>query len=404
MKVLRIMALGVVLVGAVWLLAAGEQFARPVAAHPGGTWSLENEGIVTSERLSGVSAPDESTVWVTGTGGIYRSVDGGDSYTKVLVDSDQDEILATDANTAWGMANFSIRKTTDGGTSWTTQPVFSWPDKNGICAFDANTLYTVAWEGAIGRTTDGGTSWSTVRGATHSEQFMGDCQAPSPLVAYVVGWKGSSSTTTPHPVVYKTTDGGATWGEVFLGDGIIGGFHDTAMADANTVWAVGGARRSPGIDGPLIARTTDGGATWTTQVLELSDQSMILEDIARSSTGLLLAVGSWGTILASTDDGATWEAEESGTAVHLHKVAVVGETAWAVGHDGTVLKREAVAPPAVGGMMEMQANGSGPAVDSAAGSSDASPFPYQIALATGVAAGAIVVAVGGWYASRRWLR
>ena len=60
--------------------------------------------------------------------------------------------------------------------------------------------------------------------------------------------------------------------------------------------------------------------------------------------------------------------------------------------------------PVVGGIVEMQAGGSGSALDSAAQSSDGSPPPYYIALATGVAAGAIAVTAGVWYARRRWLR
>ncbi|KPK46784.1 MAG: hypothetical protein AMJ77_05170 [Dehalococcoidia bacterium SM23_28_2] len=59
--------------------------------------------------------------------------------------------------------------------------------------------------------------------------------------------------------------------------------------------------------------------------------------------------------------------------------------------------------PVVGGMVEMQVDGSAPAVDSAAGSSDSSALPYYIALAGAIAAGVVAATAGGWYARRRWL-
>ncbi|MCJ7509870.1 MAG: hypothetical protein MUP14_03160 [Dehalococcoidia bacterium] len=59
--------------------------------------------------------------------------------------------------------------------------------------------------------------------------------------------------------------------------------------------------------------------------------------------------------------------------------------------------------PSVGGMVEMQMDGSGSAVDSA-GSSGGSSGPNYIALAGGLAAVALLtLAAGGWYARRRRL-
>lgn len=81
----------------------------------------------------------------------------------------------------------------------------------------------------------------------------------------------------------------------------------------------------------------------------------------------------------------------SGSAAHLKTVDAVGEVIDCV--------------PTVGGIVEIQVNGSGSAVDSVATSPAAgSSILYYVALALPSAAGAIAVAAGGWYASRRWLR
>jgi photosystem II stability/assembly factor-like uncharacterized protein len=85
---------------------------------------LKNTGIGTGENLCKISTPNSSVIWITASGsGVYRSIDGGETYTKVLTNSDIDEPLALDANTAWAMCNFSIKKTINGGASWTAQPV-----------------------------------------------------------------------------------------------------------------------------------------------------------------------------------------------------------------------------------------------------------------------------------------
>jgi len=60
-------------------------------------------------------------------------------------------------------------------------------------------------------------------------------------------------------------------------------------------------------------------------------------------------------------------------------------------------------PPAVGGIVELQASGSGSAVDSA-GSSGGPSAPNHIALAGLAAAALAALTAGGWYARRRWGR
>ena len=61
------------------------------------------------------------------------------------------------------------------------------------------------------------------------------------------------------------------------------------------------------------------------------------------------------------------------------------------------------APPAVGGIVEIQVSGSGSAVDSAAGSSGGSAVPNYIALAGLAAMAVVALTAGAWYARRRWL-
>ena len=59
--------------------------------------------------------------------------------------------------------------------------------------------------------------------------------------------------------------------------------------------------------------------------------------------------------------------------------------------------------PAVGGIVEIQVNGSGSAVDSAADSPAGSSAPNHVALAGLAAAALVALGAGAWYARRRWL-
>src|SRR5438105_14925340 len=63
-----------------------------------------------------------------------------------------------------------------------------------------------------------------------------------------------------------------------------------------------------------------------------------LTAVAAASTTTAWAVGEAGTILATTDGGATWVVQTSGTNQMLDGVGAASTTvAWAVGWNGTIL-------------------------------------------------------------------
>ena len=71
--------------------------------------------------------------------------------------------------------------------------------------------------------------------------------------------------------------------------------------DSNTVVAVG--------DGGTILRTTDGGATWPA-VSSGTTKWLARVSFTGANTGTV--VGEGGTILRTTDSGVTWKAQSSG--------------------------------------------------------------------------------------------
>jgi photosystem II stability/assembly factor-like uncharacterized protein len=100
-----------------------------------------------------------------------------------------------------------------------------------------------------------------------------------------------------------------------------------AFATSNLGCAVG--------SGGTILRTTNGGATWSA-VKSGTTQTLYGVAFATATNGW--AVGGGGTILRTTNGGATWAAQLSRTTQTLNAVACAdASTCWAVGNRATVL-------------------------------------------------------------------
>jgi hypothetical protein len=112
--------------------------------------------------------------------------------------------------------------------------------------------------------------------------------------------------------------------------GTTAALYGVSFTDANNGTAVG----PPG----TIVRTTDGGATWVAQT---SGTTAALWDVSFTDANNGTAVGSGpgGIILRTTDGGATWVAQTSGTRNWLIGVSFIdANTGTAVGFGGTILR------------------------------------------------------------------
>lgn len=92
-----------------------------------------------------------------------------------------------------------------------------------------------------------------------------------------------------------------------------------------------------GARGGRIYRTTDGGRSWST-----AGTGEVKENVLALARGhdpqRLWAVGPVGTVLQSTDDGATWQDRSLGKDITLNAVSFVDDReGWVVGEFGTIL-------------------------------------------------------------------
>ncbi len=131
-------------------------------------------------------------------------------------------------------------------TSGTTALLYSIKAVNGLVAWTAGAT------GVVRRTTDGGITWGN--GNPNPGVITGDIyniEALDANTAFV--------TTSPGATfIYKTTNGGTNWTQVYT---IAGGFINTIkMTSATNGYAFG----DPLAGNWLMLKTTDGGTTWTT--------------------------------------------------------------------------------------------------------------------------------------------
>jgi len=90
-----------------------------------------------------------------------------------------------------------------------------------------------------------------------------------------------------------------------------------------------------GVQGTIL-RTTDGGATWTLQKSGVWDS---LNDVFFTDSNTGTVVGDSGVILRTTDGGVTWKRQPSGTKVQLMGVSFVDANfGVVVGREGTILR------------------------------------------------------------------
>lgn len=133
---------------------------------------------------------------------------------------------------------------------------------------------------------------STDQGATFSP-------AASPARATLTGvsFSGALGWAVGHDaLILGTTDGGKTWQQHYQAENLQDSFLDVLALDARRVIAVGAYG--------LCVATADGGQTWALR--KPIDDDCHLNRISRGPSGTLYLAGERGTLLRSTDEGATW--------------------------------------------------------------------------------------------------
>ncbi|MCX6275444.1 MAG: T9SS type A sorting domain-containing protein [Bacteroidetes bacterium] len=246
-------------------------------------WVLQNSNISAGFYAQFISAVDPDICWgivsdpannLNPVQEYTRTIDGGINWIGGNITNCAGRcpasIFALNADTAWaamfsgtgGPGTGAIMRTDDGGNTWNQQTtalftatgnfpdfIYFWDANNGICLGDPTGGYF-----EIYTTIDGGTTWIRANQAEIPPQLNGEFGITDVFTADHGStlWFG-----TNFGRIFKTTDKGYNWtvAQTPFAD-FIGAI---AFRDANNGLCVsGGATGSAD-----VARTTDGGATWT---------------------------------------------------------------------------------------------------------------------------------------------
>jgi photosystem II stability/assembly factor-like uncharacterized protein len=208
----------------------------------GATWTPQIAGPVT--WLNKVDFIDENNGWTVGEDGIIlHTADGGIHWVRQTVDT-QDVFLGV-----------SFISSFEG---WVT----------GSCVTKYHEIFQdeIDWKASIWHTADGGATWQ-LQDLPETASQIRAIQFLDAQHGYAVGIKNTGREETKEPihagVVYRTSDGGKTWGELSsLGDNIF--LHAAEWIDENNGW-VGGFPKYSDMEGGFIFHTADGGKTWERQ-------------------------------------------------------------------------------------------------------------------------------------------
>lgn len=318
-----------------------------------------------SRGLSQITSVDANTVWALaydGSGGganvqeFTRTSNGGTSWTAGTIDVGNtaweiNNICPVSATTAWvsainnisGDANNGvgyIYKTTDGGTTWTRQltngfqvagssflnGVYFWNNNVGVAYGDPEGTDFEIW-----RTTDGGANWTRVPAANIANPLTGEYGYNStPIAAGGTLWFPTNKGR-----LYRTVDQGVTWTAA----------QASTLTDFGSAAQNGTAIFSDASNGFLLrnvvsgttttrtyATTTNGGTSWSALV-PFTGTRFILNYIpgTTSIVATSQSTGSVGTSI-SYNNGATWtNLEPLGTEQRGASCFWNGATGWCAG-------------------------------------------------------------------------
>lgn len=249
-----------------------------------------------------------STILIASSGGIdrsdlYRSVDGGSNWSKVLHGTwwpfEGGAFIDSVAGVVMGYGG-QILRTQDAGLTW--QQVSSGmtnSSMNAIEMLDAQRGVAVGTDGTIFATENGGTHWRVDRPGfefSHGETLLA-VSTVQPDFVFAAGLWGT---------LVKSHDGGRTWQGV-AGPGA--GYGDYWACDFLTPlegWIAGGF--------DAIYHTIDGGLSWTKQYGGVQfGSSEAIYDIQFTDALNGFAVGTFHGVLLTSNGGATWTLHDFGT-------------------------------------------------------------------------------------------
>jgi photosystem II stability/assembly factor-like uncharacterized protein len=252
-----------------------------------------------------------------------------------------DDVFFIDQNTGWAANGFfaAIYKTTDGGTNWTLQTDGNTLIPGGGLYFrnveflNSNIGFIGTFQGKFFRTTDGGDSWTEVTNINPNPAGICGIDAVGSATVYGVGLFSEPAT------LIKSTDSGVNWISTDMSA------YATALVEVKFLDEMIGYAAGRNASGGNVIKTTDGGATWTEiynsgtpgeyvwklQILEGSSGNVLFGAVQQGGTNP-------GRLIKSMDAGANWT-EKTVPGADIQAVGFISEThGWMGGSEAGIVE------------------------------------------------------------------
>ncbi|MCW2923423.1 MAG: hypothetical protein JWM98_827 [Thermoleophilia bacterium] len=270
-----------------------------------------------------VAAADASTAFVAAGGvGVRTTTNSGSGWTTVsLAGENVTEVAAAPGASTTAIATSTvggIYRTTNTGTSWPAEASGTVVPLRDATMVDATNAFAVGDNGVVRkRTTAGGSTWLAATSVGTSP--LRAVSAVSTSVLFVGGIDG---------VAARSPDGGATWATVSGCTGI----SDIVATNATTAYATH-------YGGSISTISWSGSALTCTPITANVDIGEDLRSIDVGPGGVLWAAGVRGTLMRSSNAGATWQRIRPASAMDFDGVATPADgSVWLGGSSGTVVR------------------------------------------------------------------
>jgi photosystem II stability/assembly factor-like uncharacterized protein len=242
-----------------WAVSGGGNTNVGAGTGGGAIWKTTNGGITWTKKFEKLGTHFRSIGFVSSMRGFAGNLGPG-SY----------DGYCSDTNVLY--------QTTDGGENWTTVPALNAAGMQGFCAFnvlDSQHIYgggRVRGPAYFVKSEDAGTNWTVVNlTAMGVMNGIMDVYFRDSTNGFVVGMDTNSfASGVYHGCIAKTTNGGATWTPVVIASNISTCYfwkmswptHDIGYASL---------QKNPNWTTPIVFyKTIDGGNTWTSNSIPLS--------------------------------------------------------------------------------------------------------------------------------------
>ena len=217
--------------------------------------------------------------------GLYRTTDGGLTFTRVRTGSISNARFINDTIALALTNDGRILRSTDAGLTWTDRGASQ--GTTSLLILSETQAIAFRSDGRVLNTADAGLTW-TDRGIA----------APDGVVNWAVVAEGTAVLVSGGGDVWRTADGGATWTETLDGLGDLPASWGVSFLDEQQGWIAG-------VHG-LVFETTDGGITWHSLN---SGNGAEINDIEMFDSQRGLAVGINGYLFRTDNAGARWNVD-----------------------------------------------------------------------------------------------